>query len=98
MTYTYEDLTLTLIENTIMQKMIGDGTHQAYVIKPIDGYVLHDNALDFSILDEDDIEKEEIVLGYTTGTCTCAASYDFTENSREFYAILKTSVDENQIF
>lgn len=94
---TYEDVNPSLIENTTMQKLLSDGVHRAYKISPVDGYVLHDNAGDWT--EPDEITGEETtVLAFYTGTCSCAASYDFTANPREFYAVLASTVPENQIF
>lgn len=97
MAYTYEDVIPTIIPNTTMQKMLLDGVHRSYVIAPIDGYVLHDKNRDWTDIDYDTM-AETIILGFTTGTATCAASYDFTANPREFYAVLRSEVPENQIF
>ena len=92
--YTYEDVIPALIENTVMQKRLRNGTHIQYTITAAEGYVLHDKSLDFTMPETED----EIHLGYTMGTCSCAAAYDFTANPREFYAVLRTSVGEDQIF
>jgi hypothetical protein len=97
MVITYEDVTPTLIQNTTMQKRLHDGVHKVYWITPVDGYVLHDKGRDWT--DIDPITGEEILYrGYTTGTASCAASYDFTANPREFYAVLAESVPPDQIF
>lgn len=96
-TYTYEDVTPTLIEDTTMQKLFIDGVHKTYRITPNDGYVLHDKNRDWTDVDPDTME-ETLKLGYTTGTATCGANYDFTTNPREFYAVLETSVPADQIF
>lgn len=98
MAITYEDIIPSLIENTTMRKLLLDGVHRTYNIKAVDGYVLHDKALDAPAIDEYGEPTEEIALGYTRGTCSCGASYDFTVNSREFYAVLTDTVPENQIF
>ena len=92
--YTYEDVNPTLIENTTMQKRLRNGTHIQYTVTPNDGFVLHDADLDFT--NPEDLEA--VVQGYTTGTCSCSASYDFEANPREFFAVLRTSVGEDQIF
>lgn len=99
MAYTYEDVIPTLIENTTMQKRLLDGVHRTYRITPNEGYVLHDKERDWYELDpETGMESEEVTLGYTTGTATCAANYDFTANPREFYAVPENSVPADQIF
>ena len=94
---TYEDVNPTLIENTTMRKSFLDGVHRTFVITPVDGYVLHDKARDWT--DIDPITGEEVLYrGYTTGTASCAASYDFTANPREFYAVPESEVPADQIF
>lgn len=94
---TDELLTTTLIENTIMHKKYIDGVHKGYSIQAVDGYVLHDKNRDWIDTDPDTME-ETLKLGYTTGTATCGANYDFTVNPREFYAVLESSVSADQIF
>lgn len=99
MDFTYEDVNPTLIANTTMQKRLRDGVDYSYRITANDGYVLHDKALDTEEFDyEMMIPTGNIIRGYTEGTCTCAASYDFIANEREFYAVLRSEVPENQIF
>lgn len=96
-TITDELLVPTLIENTTMYKKYIDGIHKGYAITAIDGYVLHDNMGDWTEADE--ITGEEIVKkAYYGGTVTCGANYDFVANPREFYAVLESTVPENQIF
>lgn len=94
---TYEDVTPSLIPNTIMKKRLLNGVHKTYTITAADGYVLHDNAGDWT--DIDPITGEEIVYkAFYSGTCTCAANYDFAANPREFYAVPADSVPADQIF
>lgn len=95
MAYTYEDVIPSIITNTIMRKRLRDGVHTTYTIEPADGYVLHDNLLDIIHPEDTGLGTQ---LGYTTGTCTCVASYDFTVNDREFYAVPRDTVPKNQIF
>lgn len=98
-TYTYEDVIPTLIPNTTMRKLFIDGVHRTYNITPIDGYVLHDKNRDWYDIDpETGMDSEEPTLGYTTGTATCAANYDFAANPREFYAVPESEVPADQIF
>lgn len=87
MVITYEDVNLSLIENTTMQKVFRDGVHSTYNITPVAGYVLHDKGYDVPSYDEHGNETGEVTLGYRISTATCAASYDFTANPREFYAV-----------
>ena len=94
---TYEDVNPTLIPNTTMTKLLRDGVHQVYRIYPIDGYVLHDNKNDYP--EYDSVTGEEtIVLGYVSGSTSCAANYDFVANPREFYTVPADSVPADQIF
>lgn len=87
----------SLVENTTMQIRVVDGVPRSYWITPVPGYVLHDNGRDWT--DEDPETGEEIVkLGFTRGTATCGANYDFTANPREFYAALESEVPADQIF
>lgn len=91
---TYETVNPSLIENTTMRKLLADGVHRTYNITPIDGYVLHDNAGNWSEFDE--ITGEEIVKqAFYVGTCSCAASYNFATNPREFYAVPADGVPAN---
>ena len=90
-TITYENVNPPLIENTVMQKVLRDGVHRTYYITPAAGYVLHDK-------NYDDTTVTPVVLGYRTSTASVAASYDFTANPREFYAVPADSVPADQIF
>lgn len=86
------------IENcTITGFYIGD-VLRAYRIKANDGYLLHDRELD--IVDIDPFTEEEIsrVAGFTGGTCSCGYNYDWTANTREFYAVPANEVPADQIF
>lgn len=87
----------TPIENTSVVKGFVDGIHRAYEITPNDGYVLHDKGRDWTEIDPE-TEEEVLKLGFTAGYASCAASYDFVANPREFYAVLATSVPADQIF
>lgn len=99
MTFTYEDLNPTLVENTIMQKVFVDGVHEKYTIKPIEGYVLHDKRMDEEVIDPVTMMPTgEVRLGYRTAQASCNASYDFTVNPWEFYAVPRESVPADQIY
>lgn len=91
------DVIPTLIENTTMQQRVKDGVPYTYRITPVDGYVLHDNTVDYTDINHDTME-EIPKLGYKRGTATCAASYDFVANPREFYAVPEDSVPADQVF
>ncbi len=85
MAFTYENVIPPLIENTIMQKRLRDGIDYQYTIRPAEGYVLHDNAMDYPLFDDNGDLTGEIVQIFTEGTCSCAANYDFATNPREFF-------------
>lgn len=93
----YENVIPSLIENTNIQLRVMNGTPFTYRISPISGYVLHDTARDWN---ETDICTGETThyQGYGRGTSTCPASYDFTANPREFFAVPEDSVPADQIF
>lgn len=88
---TYEEVIPTLIQNTTVRKSYYDGKHCSYFITPIEGYVLHDQTRDWIDVDID-TQEESLNLGYTYGTATCAADYDFITNLREFYAVPSNTV------
>jgi hypothetical protein len=94
---TREPVTPSPIENATVVKLFSDGVHRRYEITPNDGYALHDQVRDWTETDPETLE-EIVVRGYTTGTASCAASYDFTANPREFYAVPADSVPADQIF
>ena len=105
MAVSYEDVTPPIIANTNMSKMFIDGIFKVYTIESVEGYVLHDNALDFGALDHeiggplfDEDDNEVMLEGFTGGICTCAAEYDFVDNHRGFYAKLESEVPADQIF
>ena len=112
----YAPIEPSLIPNTEMKVRSTDGgvTLRTIWVKPISGYVLHDNTLDIDVFDE----KYENVIGKKFGyspSCvyvTCGASYDFTTHTvtdengntctaygnREFFAKLESEVPADQIF
>lgn len=93
----FEDVIPSPIENARVQQMVRDGVRRSFYITPNEGYVLHDNARDWTEIDP--VTMEEISkLGYTTGTASCGPTYDFTENPREFYTVLASEVPADQIF
>ena len=100
MPYTREEVIPSLIPNTTMYKNLRDGMqHTTYAIAPVEGYVLHDKNRDWYGFDPITGElNAEPTLGFTTGTTTCPADYDFTVNPREFYAVPEDSVPADQIF
>ena len=112
MVVTYEDLAQTLIPNTTMQKMSTNGVHKAYRIKPLAGYVLHDNTMDINAVDPETME-EVFKFGYSPSSVyvTCGAAYDFSTHTvtdekgnthiaygnRDFFAISESDVPVDQI-
>lgn len=89
----------TLIENTAMTILYLNDVPKACKITANEGYVLHDNTLDVYEYDEFTGEQiGETMLGYSEGTKSCGINYDWDVNPREFYAVLRNSVPENQIF
>ena len=97
MTVTYQDVNPSLIANTTMQKRLYDGVHKQYLIAPNENYVLHDNRLATDI-DIDGNPIDPPLAGYTGTTVSVAASYDFTANPFNIYAVLRNTVPEDQIF
>lgn len=95
--FSYENVTLSLIANTTMQKRFIDGIHKQYLIAPIENYVLHDSRLDTDI-DIDGNPIDPPLAGYTPATITVAANYDFAANPNNIYAVLRNTVPENQIY
>lgn len=99
MTITYEALTPTLVENTIMQKVFVDGVHEKYTIEPIAGYVLHDKRMDEEVIDPVTMMPTgEVRLGYRTAQASFPANYNFAVNPWEFYAVPRESVPADQIY
>lgn len=95
----YEEVIPTPIENVTVKKALNNGVHNAYTLKANEGYVLHDNTLDTPVYDEYTGEETgNIILGYSEGTKTCRANYDWDTNPREFYAVLRTDVPADQIY
>lgn len=100
MAWNFETMSTPLIENTTMRKGYNENNeHKVYEITPNSGYVLHDKNYDEEIINPETYEPTgEIKLGYRRSTASCAASYDFTANPREFYTVLESSVPADQIY
>lgn len=96
-TITYEDVIPTLIPNTTMTKTLRGGVPTVYRITPIDGYVLHNNVRDWTHIDIETGE-ETFYRGYSRRGSSVPASYDFSENPNEIYAVPADSVPAEQIF
>ena len=88
----------TLLENTSMELGTENGLAKKYRITPNEGYVLHDNSYDaYADYDENGNGIGEPILGYRTATASCTIA-QFNNNTYEFYAVLASTVPENQIF
>jgi hypothetical protein len=98
MIITKEDVIPSLIPNTVMQKFLVDGVHKQYTIAPAEGYVVHDNRLDYPVADDYGEPTGEVILGYSEGMKSVSASYDFVANPYEIYAVPRNTVPEDQIF
>ena len=85
-----------IIENTTMEKYVnGNGVELVYVIAPIEGYVIHNNARDWT----EEIDGEEVVKeGFASGSVSVPISYDFTDNPFNLYTKLASEVPADQIF
>lgn len=94
----YEELNPSPIANITVIKGIVDGVHKNYRLTPNEGYVLHDNMLDTEEIDPETLEPTgNIILGFYAGTRSVPASYNFTVNPREFYAVLENEVPGNSM-
>lgn len=99
MAFTYETVTAVPMANVTVQKRLRDGVDFQYLISANKGYVLHDNAYDDHPLDESTgMPSSKLAPGYTGATVTVGANYDFAANSRELYAVLRTSVPKDRVF
>ena len=85
-----------IIENTTMEKYVdGNGIERVYIIAPIEGYVIHNNARDWT----EEIDGEEVVKeGFTTGSVSVPITYDFEANPFNLYTKLASEVPSDQIF
>ena len=99
MAVSYVEVNPTPIENTSVKKVIVIDVEKAYYVSANEEYVLHDNTLDRYEYDEFTGKPiGQPVLGYSAGTKSCGINYDWDANPRKFYAVLKSTVPENQIF
>ena len=89
-----------ILENiTVSPFYDNGGNHTQWELTPNEGHVLHDRLLDiFEQFDEETGEGlgEPIRLNYYSGTRTVGVDYDFAANPREFYAVLRSKVDEKK--
>ncbi len=69
----------TLIPNAVMRKRLTDGVVRGYLIRPAEGYLLHDNAYDRFAYDEETYEPIGIEsFGYRSTEGSVGYNYDFT--------------------
>lgn len=88
-----------VIENTVMYKMLVDEVHRVTIIAPSENYILHDNNLDDIVYDEITMmPTSDISLGYKEGEVSVRYDYNFAENPRELYTVLRSDVPEGRIF
>ena len=91
MAWTYEPME-SIVPNATMRKGYSNGVHRVYLIKPNDGYVMHDNAYDDyvqrPVLDEfgefmyDEfgmvVTEEVRILGYRPTEASVGYNYDWS--------------------
>ena len=75
-----------MIENAIIEEKTINN-NKIYIVRPKEGYMLHEKSRDEIVMDEYGNETGEIRLGYTEGVITTTKSYDFEKNPREIYAV-----------
>jgi hypothetical protein len=100
------------IPNTTMDTYITTtGKHIAYLITPVDGYVMHDTGYDIPHYD-DEGNLISVELGYRRTTASVPSTYDFTVGSdmdingkdvitfgdRKFYTLSEDEVYPQYIF
>lgn len=80
------------LENTIFEAREMDGKITSYIIRPREGYKLHEITLDEMVFDEETMQETgEKKLGFTKAYVTAGANYDFEKNPREIYAVVDDS-------
>ncbi len=78
-----------LMENTLCEERVKDGEIVSYIIRPKEGYKLHEVTLDEPVFDEETQEETgEIKPGFTKSYVTAGADYDFVKNERQIYSVL----------
>lgn len=76
------------LENTIFEAREMDGKIFSYIIRPQEGYKLHEITLDEPVINEETHEETgKKKLGFTKAYVTASESYDFDKNPREIYAV-----------
>ena len=92
-----EKVTPTPIPNTNVFSAFVNGVHRQYEITPNNGYVLHNNVRDWKHI-APETGEETFYRGYSTSSSSVHASYNFSENPNEIYAVPADSVPAEQIF
>lgn len=78
-----------MIENTTIEKYTNKRGRSVYFITPNEGFLLHDNRLDY-----EDLERGTITKGYTSGSVSVPSNYNFEENKNNIYTILESNLEE----
>lgn len=84
-------------ENTVMKEIRNnENVLTGYDIGPVDGYVIHNRALDEYEYDHETFEEKELIRrGFSPSSCSVGSEYDFDTNPDEIYAIKRDAVGEN---
>lgn len=76
------------LENTIFEAREENGRITSYIIRPAEGYKLHEITLDEPVINKETHEETgEKKLGFTTAYVTAGGNYDFEKNEREIYSV-----------
>lgn len=75
----YADVIPSAVANTNMQARINSSQNGILLfrIRPVDGYVLHDNRADEEVFDPVGAPTGEVILRYATGMKSVGHDYDF---------------------
>jgi len=73
-----------MIENAIIEEKTINN-NKVYIVRPEEGYMLHEKSRDEIVMDEYDNETGKIKLGFTKSYITIGADYDFEKNERQIY-------------
>lgn len=91
--YTKEIATDMAFPNITVWRILNDGVHCGFEVRPNDGYVMYDTEANNITLDED---GNEIPVTYYYMVLYCPLKYDF--DNFTWIAVLRSEVDENYIF
>jgi hypothetical protein len=86
--------------NTTQEAYYSDttGDLRQYIIAPVEGYVLRDNAGDWDEIINFETMETVRKEAYYRGTISVGKNYDFAANPREIEAVLESTVPADQIF